>query len=177
MIGLGKKSVQRLHANQPDALQQINEQERARNELRLANRVGIEKSAYQGQSECFTMSRTLMDTHPTPLGSEPESQSDLRADRPMHDSLSSGSTPALAPVSPAQPSMPIPRESAIAPFAEIFVGTKGLYPGARWVIYLAMAYITFEVLNFLLSGLRPEPVPTWWTMVTEARMMLAVILP
>jgi uncharacterized protein len=70
-----------------------------------------------------------------------------------------------------------PRESVLGPMAEVFVGPEGLYPGTRWLIYLAMACITYSVLNFLLSSLRPEPVPVWWTMVGEARMMLAVILP
>ncbi len=124
-----------------------------------------------------------MDTGPVlPLGPEPDSQTDSHRDSypdsHPHDSPSaSGSTPNLAPASLAQQPPSIPLESALSPLAEIFVGPDGLYPGTRWLIYLAMAYITFGLLTFLLNGLRPEPVPLWWTMVAEARMMLAVILP
>ncbi len=128
-----------------------------------------------------------MDTDPRPLlGSEPESRSDSQSDSHRdpptdllpHDSLSaSGSTPTLAPVlSTPQVALTL-RESVLAPIAEIFIGPEGLYPGTRWLIYLAMAFIIFGMLNSLLSALRPEPVPVWWTMVSEARMMLAVILP
>ena len=133
------------------------------------------------------MSRTIVDTDPMlPFGSAPESQSDLQADsrpKPPFDSYpddspsASGLPPILAPISPSHLSAPIRRESAIAPLVEIFVGPEGLYPGARWLIYLALAYITFGLLNFLIDGLRPERVPIWWTMVVESRMMLAVILP
>ena len=124
-----------------------------------------------------------MDTDPvTPRGSKSDSQTDSPRDSHSgshpHDSRSaSGSNPNLAPVSPAQQLAAIPRESALAPLAEIFVSPEGLYPGVRWLIYLAMAFLTFGLLTFLLNGLRPEPVPVWWTMVAEARMMLAVILP
>jgi len=69
------------------------------------------------------------------------------------------------------------RETAGTPFAEIFVGADGFYPGARWLLYVAMACVTFGLLNFLTEGLRPESVPLWWSMVGEVRMMLAVILP
>ncbi len=101
-----------------------------------------------------------MDTDPAP---PPGSELELRSDstNSHRDPLSNSQS----------------RESALAPIAEIFVGAEGLYPGTRWIIYLAMAYITFGVLTFLLNGLRPDPAPVWWTMVAEARMMLAVILP
>jgi membrane protease YdiL (CAAX protease family) len=128
-----------------------------------------------------------MDTDPAlPRSSEIEMRSDSQTDshrdqladsQPPDSYSASRSTPNLAPGSPAQPPTSHPRESALAPIAEIFAGPEGLYPGTRWLIYLAMAYITFGLLNFLLSGLRPEPVPVWWAMVAEARMMLAVILP
>jgi len=128
-----------------------------------------------------------MDTDPrTLLGSDPESRSDSQSNshRDPHSDLltpnspsASGSTPNLAPVLSTPQIAPILRESALAPIAEIFAGPEGLYPGTRWLIYLAMAFIIFGLLNSLLNGLRPEPVLVWWTMVVEARMMLAVILP
>jgi hypothetical protein len=120
-----------------------------------------------------------MDTDPvTPLGSEPESQSDsppnLQSEPPLTASTFAQNA---TQISRAPLSAQIHRESALAPIAEIFIGPKGLYPGTRWLIYLAMVFITFGLLNFLLSGLRPDPVPVWWSMVAETRMMLAVILP
>lgn len=133
------------------------------------------------------MSRTIMDTNPLPpFDSKPvlqsDSQRDPQSDLPGNDAHANSLSPAtppsnLAPISSPRQFVEIPPESALSPFAEIFLGPNGLHPGARWLIYLAMAYVTFSLLNFLLSGLRPEPVPLWWTMVTEAHMMLAVILP
>lgn len=128
-----------------------------------------------------------MDTDPgLPRSSDIEVRSDSQTDShrdphidssPPDSHSASGSSPNLEPVVLAQKSAPIHRESTLAPIAEAFIGPKGLYPGTRWIIYLAMAFITFGVMNFLLSGLRPDPVPVWWSMVAEARMMLAVILP
>ena len=130
------------------------------------------------------MSRTIMDTDPfPPLDRDPASPGDSQRNsqldlRPNDTDSDSAATPAssLAPISSPH-SAPIPPESVLSPFAEIFLGPNGLHPGARWLIYLAMAYVTFDLLNFLFIGLRPEPVPLWWMMVTEAQMMLAVILP
>ncbi|MGB7642376.1 MAG: CPBP family intramembrane glutamic endopeptidase [Terriglobales bacterium] len=143
------------------------------------------------------MSRTLMDTDPvTPLNSRPEARSeppsqphcDPSADRQAAapDSQSDSQParhpistfpPSLAPISPPTQLPEITRESALSPLAEIFVGPQGLYPATRWLIYLVLAYLTLELLNFLLSGLHPNPLPPWWTIVVEARMMLAAILP
>jgi uncharacterized protein len=132
------------------------------------------------------MSKTIMDTNPLPPldrdpGSTSDSHRDPQSDLPRSDA-DSDSPPAanptsnLAPISSSR-SLPTPRESALSPFSEIFLGPDGLYPGARWLIYLAMAFVTVGLLNFLLSGLQPEPTPLWWTMVTEARLMVAAILP
>jgi len=124
-----------------------------------------------------------METDPvTPLNSTPEASNDLARD-PRAGSIPETTQAASSSVhnpthnSAESLSTQIHRESAIAPFAEIFIGRAKLYPGARWLIYLALAYLTFGVLSFLISGLRPEPIPAWWTMVGETRMMLAVILP
>lgn len=69
------------------------------------------------------------------------------------------------------------RESALAPLAQVFAGPDGLYPAARWLIYLAMVFVTLGLLNSLYNALRPEHAPLWWTMVGEFRMMLAAVLP
>jgi membrane protease YdiL (CAAX protease family) len=143
------------------------------------------------------MSRTLMDTDPIrPLDSLPEARSqppsqphadpiddrraaatDSHSDSQPASNLISISPASLAPISPPAQLPEIPRESVLSPLAEIFIGPQGLYPATRWLVYLVLAYLTFELLNFLLNGLHPSPLPLWWTMVVEARMMLAAILP
>ncbi len=150
-----------LYPNEPYALQQVNEQERARDELRAANRIGMENSAYHGRTECFTMSRTKMDSNPQPA---PTLQQD-----PTPQAISP--TPNFPAHIDARPATPL------SPFAEIFVGPNGLYPGARWVIYLAMAFVFLGFFNSLLNGLRPQQAPLWWSMLSELRLMLAAVLP
>src|SRR5271165_4448368 len=115
MIGIRQNSMQGFYADEPRALQQINEQERARDELRAANRIEIEKSAYQGQTECFTMSRTKMDSNPLPTSTSPPD-----------------SSPTATPSPPVSPTMvEEPGETELSPLADIFLGPDGLYPGAR----------------------------------------------
>jgi membrane protease YdiL (CAAX protease family) len=70
------------------------------------------------------------------------------------------------------------RESALSPLLEIFVGLDGPYPGARWLIYLAMGFVVLTLFNSLVYGVRPRSGgPVWWEVVTEAGMTLAAILP
>jgi len=47
MIRIGEGAVEGLGADEPGALQQVDEQQRSREELRPADGVRIEKSAYQ----------------------------------------------------------------------------------------------------------------------------------
>ena len=69
------------------------------------------------------------------------------------------------------------RESAFSPLVQIFVGPEGLYPAARWLIYLVMGFLVVGLLNSLLAALHPARLSLWWTMVAEARMLLAAVLP
>jgi hypothetical protein len=48
VVGIGEQVVRGLHVYEPRALQEIDQQQRGRDELRLANVTGREKSAYQG---------------------------------------------------------------------------------------------------------------------------------
>ena len=143
------------------------------------------------------MSSTLMDRTPmTPLDRAGESHGDepsVSQAKSAHDAQNASSSESSASASSAGASLASPvlsaeqipaaspgeirRESALSPFAEIFAKPQGLHSGARWLAYLTMCYVTYVVLDFLTNGLRPEPIPLWWTMVAEARMMLAVILP
>lgn len=95
---------------------------------------------------------------------------------PSPDSLRADSTAAKSGAVEAK-SVETRRETAWSPFAEIFSGEGWLYPGARWLMYLAMAFGLLGLFNSLLSSLRPQPAPLWWTMVSETRLMLAAILP
>lgn len=129
-----------------------------------------------------------MDTNPRPpLDRESESTSDSASPtagfaRGSHVATQFGDAPPAPPPVPDSAistghTLQLPRESALAPITEIFLGPDGLYPGARWLIYLAMAYVTFEVLGFLLAGLHSDPAPPWWPLAAELRMMLAAVLP
>jgi len=134
------------------------------------------------------MSSTLMDRTPVPpLDRAGESHGDgpsfaqVNSHNDAQNASTTGSSQSEPVLNAEHISAPLapetPRESALSPFSEIFAGPEGLHPGARWLIYLALCYVTYLVLDFLTNGLRPDPAPLWWTMVTEARMMLAVILP
>lgn len=92
----------------------------------------------------------------------------------------SGQDPSPAPSSPRPDFAPLAEarpETALSPFADIFIGRDGLYPGARWLIYLGIAFVTLGLLNSLLNGLRPQRVPPWWGMLGEIRLLLAAVLP
>jgi len=103
------------------------------------------------------------------MDSNPLSSAQKVEDARSPDSLSTPSSgPALGHVR---------RESALAPLIEIFEGPQGLYPGARWVIYIGMGLVTFALLNSVLSSLRSDSASLWWNMAGEVRMMLAAILP
>jgi len=64
-----------------------------------------------------------------------------------------------------------------APLREVFWGAEGLNAGARWLIYLTMAFVVFQVEGWLVMSLRPHLNALWWHMITEASMMMAAILP
>ena len=130
-----------------------------------ANRIRIEKSGYQGSTECFTMSATLMDTD-SPPGSPPSHES--------------ATLPSPSPFS-TQKQSSSSRESAFSPLAQIFVGSDGPYAGTRWLIYLAFlafAFLALSVFDSLLAGLYAHlDRSLWWKMSQELGMMLAAIVP
>jgi uncharacterized protein len=59
----------------------------------------------------------------------------------------------------------------------VFLGPSGLYPGTRWLIYLAMAFVVFQVEGWLIASLHSHVNVYWWRLMVEASMMLAAILP
>ncbi|MGA7629888.1 MAG: type II CAAX endopeptidase family protein [Terriglobales bacterium] len=70
----------------------------------------------------------------------------------------------------------VPRASSPAN-RDVFIGHKGIYRGALWLLYLAMAWIVFQVEGWLVASLRSDLGLLWWRLVIEGSMMLAAILP
>lgn len=104
------------------------------------------------------MSGTLMDTNPL-LPSTPEP------------------APQVAEaVSPPSPGAATSRREF--PLRDVFVGPDGLYPGTRWLIYLAMGGALVLLLGMVVHWVHPQHGgPIWWGMVWEVEMMLAAIVP
>ena len=108
------------------------------------------------------MSATLMDTTPLPPTlSEPEQPA---------------SSEPTTPTSPPPSLMIQPRREN--PLLDVFVGPNGLYPGTRWLIYLALFGICLGLLGVFMHFAHPQHGgPIWWSMVTQIGAMLAAILP
>jgi uncharacterized protein len=64
-----------------------------------------------------------------------------------------------------------------SPLRDVFLGPEGMYPGTRWLMYLALAWTVFQVEGWLLVSLRSHLGLLWWRMTIEAGMMLAAVLP
>jgi membrane protease YdiL (CAAX protease family) len=109
------------------------------------------------------MSGTIMDTNPLPARA---ADSTLPDAAPL-ETISS------APVTTKS----LRRETALSPLLETLVGSSGVYPGARWLIYLCFSYGLFRLLNDLIHDLRPHGGVVWWGLVSEAGLMMAVIIP
>src|SRR5208283_4753206 len=88
---------------------------------------------------------------------------------------------AAMPLAPSPGIPPMPESSALArresPLLDVFIGPEGVYPGTRWLIYLAMAFVVFQVEGWLMVSLRSHLSVLEWRMTIEASMMLAAILP
>ena len=111
------------------------------------------------------MSGTMMDKKPlSPSSAEPEPPVAADDAKPTASSLSPASLLATG----------ARRESALR---DVFLGPEGVYPGTRWLIYIAMAWITFQVEGWLVMSLRSHLNVLWWRLIIEASMTLAAILP
>jgi uncharacterized protein len=64
------------------------------------------------------------------------------------------------------------------PLFEVFIAPEGLRAGTRWLIYLALAWLTYNLAGGLIFPLRPaHGAPIWWDLIAEAIRVVAVILP
>ncbi len=109
-----------------------------------------------------------MDFEQLPASGEPESP------QPIADNDEAKQN-ALASASPLPPSSLHRRRES--PLRDVFLSPTGLYPGTRWLIYLAMAFVVFQVEGWLIASLHSQVNLYWWRMMVEASMMLAAILP
>ena len=92
--------------------------------------------------------------------------------KPIAPSFLPESSPASLPESPVTTGGD--RESVLR---DGFIGPTGVYPGACWLIYLAMAWTVYQVEGWLVVSLQSDLDLLWWRIVIEGSMMLAVILP
>jgi uncharacterized protein len=107
------------------------------------------------------------------MENKPVSTSSAEPERPLVDDpklVEPSDGTSLTSISP----MEARRES---PLRDIFVGPNGIYPGTRWLIYLAMAWTVFEIEAWLIMSIQSHLSVLWWRMVTEVSMMLAAVLP
>ena len=111
------------------------------------------------------MTVTMMDSNPHPSGQETQGAEESVSQNPS-------SEPPSAPAF-----VRARRASVFAPLLNVFEGPGGLYPAARWLIYIGLGLATLAVLNSVLYSLRGDSDSLWWNMAGEVRMMLAAILP
>src|SRR5208283_1036070 len=109
-----------------------------------------------------------MDSKPLSSSAEPKAPVPMDNAKPAASSFSPASLPSSLPTTGAR------RES---PLRDVFVGPKGIYPGTRWLIYLTMAFVIFQVEGWLVLSLQSHVNALWWRMMIEASMMLAAIMP
>jgi uncharacterized protein len=120
---------------------------------------------------------TMMDNKPlSPSSAEPDSP--LAADdaKPAASSFASTSLPSSLPSSPPS-SLPTTGARRKSPLRDCFVGPDGIYAVPRWLIYLAIAFVIFQMEGWLLTSLRPHLSDLSGRMMIEVSMMLAAILP
>jgi uncharacterized protein len=128
------------------------------------------------------MSGTMMDNKPISPSSAESKPTELVDDsRPDASFVSPASLPGDLTPSPTSSvsSLPVSTTGALreSPLRDVLVGRAGLYPGTRWLIYLAMAFVVFQVEGWLVMSLRSHVNIFWWRLLIEGSMMLAAILP
>jgi membrane protease YdiL (CAAX protease family) len=78
-------------------------------------------------------------------------------------------------VPPSVPASTSRRENALL---EIFVGPNGLYPGTRWLIYVALGFLIALILLTAMRIVHPHSGGSVaWMMLAQVIVMLAAILP
>ena len=127
------------------------------------------------------MFATMMDNKPLP----PTSAEPVRPDdgswqsAPLSvqsDDNSAGREADVAETaSPSFPLSPVARNESLLRAA--FPSPRGIHAGSHLMVYLALAFVVFEVEGWVIVSLRPQLNDLWWRMLTEGSLMLAAILP
>jgi membrane protease YdiL (CAAX protease family) len=74
-----------------------------------------------------------------------------------------------------QAAVEVRRES---PLRDVFMGPGGLYPGTRWLLYLAMGGVVLFLYGTVMHFVhRQGGGAVWWSMATEVGMLLAAVVP
>ena len=102
------------------------------------------------------------------MDNDPLSRPSAEPESPLSDGTKPDETQSVA-LSVPHASPPVNRDG--------FIGGKGIYHGAFWLIYLALAWIVFQVEGWLVASLRSDLSLLWRRLVIEGCMMLAAILP
>ena len=99
------------------------------------------------------MSGTLMDMNPPPAA--------------LSEPLAPPASEPAATAFPAPSFIAMPEREN--PLLSTFVGPNGLYPGTRWLIYLALCGIILGVIGVITHFVhRPRISSVWWGLLPEA---------
>lgn len=121
-----------------------------------------------------------MDTKPlSTASSEPETSDSLQPNASAAPPATIGTATERSETQRAlAPSAPPESPESELPLRDVFVGPNGLFPGTRWVIYLAMVAVVFLVLDWLTQEIRLGHAGSLTGMlVWEITVALAAILP
>jgi uncharacterized protein len=127
------------------------------------------------------MSSSLMPNNP-PLPATPES---TRLSPPSQPAANDPNDPnaeiflAAQHLVTAQPPAPNPLQPtrSDSPLRELFIGPNGLYPGTRWLIYLALVFVVFQLEGWVVMPFHSRSNTLSWRFIGEAIMMFAAIIP
>jgi len=107
------------------------------------------------------------------MDKDPLSRSSEEPESPLSDGAKSDRTKSDETKSTLLSSPPLPSPTN----RNVFIGRKGIFRGAFWLIYLAMAWFVFQVEGWLVASLRSDLNLLWWRLTIEGCLMLAAILP
>jgi uncharacterized protein len=76
--------------------------------------------------------------------------------------------------------LPVPSveaETSTPPPRNEFSVFERIYAVGRWLVYLAMVFVIFQIEGWLLMPLRSQLSGSWWRFLIEGSLMLAAVLP
>src|SRR5215813_2708970 len=103
------------------------------------------------------MSATLMDMNPQPTASPDSTQISPDVQTPPDSSIAQNASDG-------------------SPFA-IVTPADRIFAVVRLLVYLAIAWLVYEMAVGVVRHFRPHPAPLWWDAIIESVRILAVIVP